>query len=52
MVGLYRRYLAAGLLALVPSLAMAQENSTYSEADMLRAQLALMGDRPDNCPPW
>ena len=24
----------------------------YSSVDMMRAQLALMGDRPDDCPPW
>jgi hypothetical protein len=24
----------------------------YTQVDMMRAQLALMDDRPDNCPPW
>ena len=24
----------------------------YSSMDMLRAQLALEDDRPDDCPPW
>lgn len=24
----------------------------YSTADMMRAQLALMDDRPKDCPPW
>ena len=46
------RSLLLGSLALWPGLAMASQNSTYSQADQLRAQLALMGDRPDGCPPW
>ncbi len=39
-------------VALLPYLTMAYSNSSLSTADMLRAQLALMNDRPDGCPPW
>lgn len=46
------RSLLLGAVALWPGLAMASQNSTYSQADQLRAQLALMGDAPDGCPPW
>ncbi|KAL5617246.1 hypothetical protein FOBRF1_005994 [Fusarium oxysporum] len=45
------RSLLLGAVALWPGLVMASQNSTYSQADQLRAQLALMGDRPDGCPP-
>ncbi|UNI23697.1 FAD-dependent urate hydroxylase [Purpureocillium takamizusanense] len=38
-------------VALLPYLTMAYANSSFSTADMLRAQLALMDDRPDDCPP-
>lgn len=43
-----------GVVAVLPALAAALQNASYPSADMLRAQLALMGDsdRPDNCPPW
>lgn len=41
-----------GAVAFWPGIAMASHNATYSQADQLRAQLALMGDRPDGCPPW
>jgi hypothetical protein len=27
-------------------------SSNYSSIDMMRAQLALMDDRPADCPPW
>jgi len=43
------RALAVGTL-LLGWLAAAQSN--YTSADMLRAQLRLMGDRPEDCPPW
>lgn len=26
--------------------------SNHSSVDLLRAQLSLMDDRPDDCPPW
>jgi hypothetical protein len=26
--------------------------SNYTSIDMMRAQLALMDDRPSDCPPW
>ena len=44
------RRLQLGALALATlSLASAQN---YSSVDMMRTQLALMDDRPDDCPPW
>ncbi|KAM4058017.1 ABC-2 type transporter [Hirsutella rhossiliensis] len=47
-----RRSLVSGIAAAcLPFVVAAYANSTYSNADMLRAQLALMGDRPDGCPP-
>lgn len=46
------RSLLLGAVAFWPSIVMASQNATYSQADQLRAQLALMGDRPDGCPPW
>jgi hypothetical protein len=27
-------------------------NSSYSEIDMMQAQLALLDNRPKDCPPW
>ncbi|KAF7563263.1 hypothetical protein G7046_g879 [Stylonectria norvegica] len=45
------RSLLLGALACLPSPAMAYLNSSYSQLDMLRAQMALLDDRPDNCPP-
>ncbi|KAI1077685.1 hypothetical protein F5B20DRAFT_258887 [Whalleya microplaca] len=42
------RFLALGAL-LIPCLVAAQNN--YTQVDMLRAQLALFGDRPSDCPP-
>lgn len=43
--------LALGALgaSVLSGLASAQKN--YTQIDMMRAQLALMDDRPD-CPPW
>lgn len=43
---------AAAILAFRPVFVAAYANSSFSEVDMLRAQLALMDDRPDGCPPW
>ncbi|KAF5017111.1 hypothetical protein F66182_11007, partial [Fusarium sp. NRRL 66182] len=45
------RGLLLGAVALWPGLAMGSRNSSFTQADQLRAQLALMGDRPDGCPP-
>lgn len=47
-----RSLLTGAVAACLPVLAAAYANSTYSNADMLRAQLALMDDRPGGCPPW
>ncbi|KAG9256155.1 uncharacterized protein F5Z01DRAFT_735438 [Emericellopsis atlantica] len=41
----------AGLAALFASHATAFVNSSYSDADMMSAQLALLSGRPDGCPP-
>ncbi|ORY70277.1 uncharacterized protein BCR38DRAFT_471606 [Pseudomassariella vexata] len=43
------RVLALGALSLSPRLVTAQRN--YTQVDMLRAQLALLNDRPSDCPP-
>lgn len=53
MAPLGLRSLVAGAMALLPFLATAyhQDNSSFSDVDMLRAQLALLGDRPKDCPP-
>ncbi|KAF1737461.1 ABC transporter G family member [Beauveria bassiana] len=42
-----------GIAAALPAIAAALQNASYPTVDMLRAQLALMGDndRPDGCPP-
>jgi len=51
--GILKTALALGFLlssAIAPSLVMAQTN--YTQVDMMRAQLALMGDRSGDCPPW
>ncbi|PMB70686.1 ABC transporter G family member [Beauveria bassiana] len=42
-----------GIAAALPAIAAARQNASYPTVDMLRAQLALMGDndRPDGCPP-
>lgn len=46
------RAVAFGALAL-SSVALAQNFSSSSPGiDALRAQLALMDDRPKDCPPW
>ncbi|KAK8072722.1 ABC-2 type transporter [Apiospora saccharicola] len=50
--GILKTALALGFLlssAIAPSLVMAQTN--YTQVDMMRAQLALMGDRSGDCPP-
>lgn len=46
------RSLFVGAVACLPALAMAYANASYSSLDMLRAQMALMDNRPDGCPPW
>ncbi|PNY24891.1 ATP-dependent permease [Tolypocladium capitatum] len=46
-----RGLLTGAVAACLPVLAAAYANSSYSNADMLRAQLALMDDRPGGCPP-
>ncbi|KAJ3536534.1 hypothetical protein NM208_g6676 [Fusarium decemcellulare] len=51
MAPLTLRSLLLGAAAFLPGLAMGSFNSSYSQADLLRAQLALMDDRPDKCPP-
>jgi hypothetical protein len=45
------RALALAALALSP-LADAYSNYSSMDIDMMRAQLALMADRPKDCPPW
>ncbi|KAK8132346.1 ABC-2 type transporter [Apiospora kogelbergensis] len=50
--GILKTALALGFLlssAIAPSLVMAQTN--YTQVDMMRAQLALMGERSGDCPP-
>lgn len=44
--------LLLGVVAWGPSIAMALGNATFSDVEMLRAQLALLDDRPPGCPPW
>lgn len=53
MATLSLRKLLAGAAACLPALAAAA-NSSYSEIDMLRAQLELMEGRAldGDCPPW
>lgn len=47
------RSLLLGALVALPSLpAMASAQANYSQADMLRAQLALFDGRSPDCPPW
>ncbi|KAK0387167.1 hypothetical protein NLU13_5480 [Sarocladium strictum] len=43
--------LAVAAVALLPALAAAQSNSSFSNADMLRAHYELMDGRPKDCPP-
>jgi hypothetical protein len=52
MAVLSLRALLAGVLIAAPSVVAAYANSTFSNVDMLRAQLALMDNRPKDCPPW
>ncbi|KEZ43733.1 putative ATP-dependent permease [Scedosporium apiospermum] len=48
----YPRSFLLGALAVLSSLsAMASAQSNYTQADMLRAHLTLLGDRPPECPP-
>lgn len=51
MAPLSCRGLLVGLVALLPSLTAAYANSSYN-VDAMRAQFALMDDRPKDCPPW
>ena len=47
------RSLLLGALVALPSLpAMASAWATYTQADMMQAQLALLDGRPPDCPPW
>ncbi|QPG95783.1 hypothetical protein C2857_002045 [Epichloe festucae Fl1] len=45
------RSLVAGAVFCIPLLATASMNSTSQNLDVLRSKLALMNERPDNCPP-
>ncbi|KAG8411977.1 (ABC) transporter [Metarhizium acridum] len=45
------RGLVFGAVSYLPSLVAALGNSTYQDIDMLRSKLALMDDRPGDCPP-
>ncbi|KAI9171885.1 ABC transporter G family member [Paramyrothecium foliicola] len=45
------RGLLFAAVAILPAVVGAYGNSSFSDAAMLRAQLALMGDRPSDCPP-
>ncbi|KOS23426.1 putative ATP-dependent permease [Escovopsis weberi] len=45
------RSLLLAAVAILPGLVAAYANSSYSDIDILRAQLALMDDRPPQCPP-
>lgn len=47
------RRFAIGIVAcLVPLGVIANDNSSFSEVEMLQAQLALLNGRPQDCPPW
>lgn len=46
------RSLAIAAMALLPALAAAQANTSYTDIDMLRAQMELLDNRPKDCPPW
>lgn len=52
MALLSRRSLVFGAVLYLPLLVAALGNSTYQDIDMLRSKLALMDDRPGDCPPW
>jgi len=48
-----RPHLAAAAALATLSLAWtAYGYQNYTSLDMIRTQLALMDDRPDDCPPW
>ncbi|KID89658.1 ABC transporter (Adp1) [Metarhizium guizhouense ARSEF 977] len=51
MALLSQRSLVFGAVLYLPLLAAALANSTYQDIDMLRSKLALMDDRPGDCPP-
>jgi hypothetical protein len=46
------RTLALAALSLTSQLRPASAQKNYTQEDMLRAQLALMTSRADDCPPW
>jgi hypothetical protein len=47
-----RRHLGTAVLAGLSLAWTTFGYSNYSSIDMMRAQLSLMDDRPDDCPPW
>lgn len=49
-LGLKSLLAAATLLLASPTIAFI--NSSYSEIDMMQTQLALLDNRPKDCPPW
>lgn len=46
------RSLALAALSLASQLRQVSAQKNYTQEDMLRAQLALMTGRADDCPPW
>ncbi len=44
--------IVAVAVAALPLAGLASAYANYSTVDMARAQLALMDDRPKDCPPW
>jgi ATP-binding cassette subfamily G (WHITE) protein 2 len=47
-----RRLLGTAVVATLSLAWTSYGYSNYSSIDMMRAQLALMDDRPEDCPPW
>jgi hypothetical protein len=47
-----RRHLGAAVLATLSLAWTTYGFNNYTSLDMMRTQLALMDDRPDDCPPW
>jgi ATP-binding cassette subfamily G (WHITE) protein 2 len=47
-----RRHLGTAALAGLSLAWTTYGYSNYSSIDMMRTQLSLMDDRPDDCPPW
>lgn len=43
---------SAILLGVLSLSSVASAFANYSSVDMMRAQLALMDERPKDCPPW